>query len=125
MNACGSEDGRFKKVMQPTKLLFPIEKAIYLLTRETEPRQGGDKQKFWREVLGFESPESVRTAILDSIEIASLQFQRQDRYGERYQAVEWVQGLSGIGWWVRTGWIVRFDETAARFVTAIPERSQR
>lgn len=111
--------------MQPTKLLFPIEKAIYLLTRETEPGQGGDKQKFWREVLGFDSPESVRAAILDSVEVASLQFQRQDQYGDRYQAVEWIQGLSGIGWWVRTGWIVRFDETVARFVTAIPERSQR
>ncbi|MEO0521105.1 MAG: DUF6883 domain-containing protein [Cyanobacteria bacterium P01_A01_bin.116] len=111
--------------MRPTKLLFPIEKAIYLLTRETEPGQGGDKQKFWREVLGFDSPESVRAAILDSVEVASLQFQRQDQYGDRYQAVEWIQGLSVIGWWVRTGWIVRFGETVARFVTAIPERSQR
>ena len=112
-------------MVQPTELLFPIEKAIYLLTKETEPKRGGDKQKFWCEVLGFDSPESVRAAILNSIEVKNLKFQRQDQYGDRYQAVEWIQGLSGIGWWVRTGWIVRSDETTARFITAIPERSQR
>jgi hypothetical protein len=111
--------------MQPTELLCPIEKAIYLLTRDTDPGQGGDKQKFWREVLGFDSPESVREAILDGVGVADLQFQRHDQYGARYQAVNWIQGLSGVGWWVRTGWIVRFGETAARFVTAIPEKSQR
>jgi hypothetical protein len=112
-------------MMQPTELLCPIEKAIYLLTRDTEPGQGGDKQKFWREVLGFDSPESVREAILGSVEVADLQFQRHDQYGTRYQAVNWIQGFSGVGWWVRTGWIVRFGETTARFVTAIPEKSQR
>ena len=69
--------------MRPTKLLFPIEKAIYLLTREPEPGQGGDKQKFWREELGIDSPESVRAAIIDSVEEASLQFQRQNQYGDR------------------------------------------
>ena len=110
---------------QPSGLLFPIEKAIYLMTRNAEPGQGGDKQKFWREVLGFDSPESVREAILTSVEVADLEFQRQDQYGDRYQAIKLVQGLSGVSWWVRTGWIVRFGESAARFVTAIPEKSQR
>lgn len=85
---------------QPSELLFPIEKAIYLLMRDTEPGQGGDKQKFWREVLGFDSPESVREAILTSVEVADLEFQRQDQYGDRYQAVKLIQGLSGISWWV-------------------------
>ena len=112
-------------MMQPSELFFSIEKAVYLLTRDAEPGRGGDKQKFWRELLGFDSPESVREAILTSVEVADLEFQRQDQYGDRYQAIKLVQGLSGASWWVRTGWIVRFGESAARFVTAIPEKSQR
>ncbi|MEL6380883.1 MAG: DUF6883 domain-containing protein [Cyanobacteria bacterium J06626_18] len=110
-------------MVQPTALVFPIEKAVYLLTRDTIPGKGGDKQKFWREVLGFESPDTVRSAILDAVKLADLTFQRQDQYGDRYQAVSQIQGSSGIRWWVRTGWIVRSGETVARFVTAIPERS--
>lgn len=109
---------------QPTNLVFPIEKAIYLFTRDTEPGQGGNKQKFWREVLGFESPEAIREAILDSIAVTDLEFRRQDQYGERYQAVSLIQGMTDSSWWVRTGWIVRSGETAARFVTAVPERSK-
>ena len=50
---------------RPTKLSFPIDKAVYLLTRETESGKGGDKKKFWREILGFDSPELVRESILD------------------------------------------------------------
>ncbi|WP_219898725.1 hypothetical protein [Phormidesmis priestleyi] len=52
---------------QPVSLVFPIEKAIYLFTRETKPMEGGDKQKFWREVMGFESPEAIREAILAKV----------------------------------------------------------
>jgi hypothetical protein len=107
---------------QPTELVFPIEKAIYLFTRDTEPGQGGDKQKFWREVLGFESPEAIRSAILESVTVTDLAFRRQDQYGERYQAVTLIQGMADKSWWVKTGWIVRSGETAARFVTAVPER---
>jgi hypothetical protein len=35
-----------------------------LLDRATEPGKGGDKRKFWREVMGFEDPETIREAIL-------------------------------------------------------------
>lgn len=108
---------------QPAMLVFPIEKAIYLFTRSTTPEQGGDKQKFWREVMGFESPEGVRAALLDVVAVADLTFQRQDQYGDRYQAINRIQGRSGLDWWIRTGWIVRTDEVVARFVTAIPERA--
>ena len=111
-------------MVQPTALVFPIEKAIYLFSRETVPRQGGDKQKFWRQVLGFESPEAIRAAILDSLTVADLIFQRQDHYGERYQAISYIQGKTGVSWWVKTGWIVRSSETVARFVTAIPTKAR-
>jgi hypothetical protein len=109
---------------QPTELVFPIEKAIYLFSRETVPGQGGDKQKFWREILGFESPEAIRAAILDSLTVADLTWQRQDQYSDRYQAISYIQGETSMGWWVRTGWIVRAGETAARFVTAIPTKAR-
>ncbi|MEM9818630.1 MAG: DUF6883 domain-containing protein [Cyanobacteria bacterium P01_D01_bin.6] len=111
-------------MVQPTALVFPIEKAIYLFSRETVLGQGGDKQKFWRGVLGFESPEAIRTAILDSLTVADLAFQRQDQYGERYQAISYIQGKTGVSWWIRTGWIVRSGETSARFITAIPAKAR-
>ncbi|MGF1601616.1 MAG: DUF6883 domain-containing protein [Thermosynechococcaceae cyanobacterium] len=63
-------------------------------------------------------------AVLNSVKVADLQFQRQDQYGERYQAISLIQGVSGISWWVKSGWIVRSGETVARFVTAIPQKSQ-
>lgn len=110
---------------QPVSLVFPIEKAIYLFTRETKPMEGGDKQKFWREVMGFESPESVRDAILAETMIDLLEASGQDAHGYRFQAVVLITGQTGVSWQVRTGWIVRYGEDVARFVTAVPERSGR
>lgn len=110
-------------MVQPTALIFPIEKAVYLFTRDTVPGQGGDKQKFWQTVMGFESPAAIRAAILDSVTVADLVFQRQDQYGDRYQSISRIRGETGVSWWVRTGWIVRSGETVARFITAIPEKT--
>lgn len=107
---------------EPTALAMSIEKAIYLFTRDTVPGQGGDKQKFWQTVMGFESPTAIRAAVLGAMTVADLVFQRQDQYGDRYQAVSRIRGETGLIWWVRTGWIVRPGETVAQFVTAIPER---
>jgi len=104
-----------------TQLLFPIEKATYLLTRETQPGEGGDKKKFWREIMGFSSPEMVRDAILNSVGVDSLAFQKHSRHGARYQAVSLVRNISGTPRRVRTGWIVRSGETVTRFVTAFPQ----
>lgn len=110
---------------QPVSLVFPIEKATYLFTRETKPMEGGDKQKFWREVMGFESPEAIREAILAKVMIDLLEASGQDDHGYRFQAVFLITGLSGVSWQIRTGWIVRYGEDVARFVTAFPERSGR
>jgi hypothetical protein len=110
---------------RPASLELPINKAVYLFSRETEPGQGGDKQKFWRQVLGFESPEAIREAILARVTTDMLEAQGQNEYGHRFQAVVLITGPSGVSWRVRTGWIVRFGENIARFVTAIPERSGR
>lgn len=112
-------------MIQPVSLVFPIEKATYLFTRETAPQQGGDKQKFWRAVMGFDSPEAIRAAILAKVTVDLLEARGQDTYGYRFQAVVSMTGLSGVTWQVRTGWIVRYGEDVARFVTAIPERSRR
>jgi hypothetical protein len=36
---------------------------------------GGDKRKFWREVMGFEEPEAIREAILAIVSLEMLQLQ--------------------------------------------------
>jgi hypothetical protein len=112
-------------VTQPVGLVFPIEKAVYLFTRETELKTGGDKQKFWREGLGFESPEAIQEAILAEVTVDLLQTRGQDNHGYRFQAVVLMTGRSEVSWQVRTGWIVRYGEDVARFVTAVPERFGR
>jgi hypothetical protein len=103
-------------------LFFPLSKAEYLLSRESLPGVGGDKQQFWRRILGFDSPESVRDMILTTVKIEDLQLVGQDQYGDRYQAINLIQGKSGIFWRVKTAWIVRSNESIARFVTAIPDK---
>ncbi|MEL6351870.1 MAG: DUF6883 domain-containing protein [Cyanobacteria bacterium J06627_28] len=108
----------------PTALFFPIEKAAYLFTRKALPGAGGDKQKFWEDVMGFASPENIREALLSSVTLPDLYFQKTDAYGDRYQAVTEVCGHAGVSRWVRTGWIVRHNETIARFVTAVPEKAR-
>lgn len=107
---------------RPTQLFFPIEKAVYLLTRETEPGKGGDKKKFWREILGFDSPELVRESILDGLQVDDLAFNRPSRHGDRYQAVSSVRDITGSSHRVKTAWIVHPNETTARFVTAFPQK---
>jgi hypothetical protein len=106
----------------PTRLEFPIAKAQYLFNRATEPGKGGDKRKFWREVMGFESPEAIREAILAEVSLDMLQPQSQNEQGELYRAYIQVTGASGISRRIRTVWIVLFDEDVARFVTAVPDR---
>lgn len=106
----------------PTRFEFPIAKAQYLFNRATEPGQGGDKRKFWRDVMGFESPEAIREAILAEVSLNILQPQSQNEQGELYRAYIQVTGASGISRRIRTVWIVLFDEDVARFVTAVPDR---
>lgn len=109
----------------PTRFDFPIAKAQYLFSHATQPGVGGDKRKFWREVMGFESPEAIREAILAEVSLELLQPVGQNDYGDRYQAVILMTDSSSIVWQIRTGWIVLFDSDIARFVTAFPERFRR
>ena len=106
----------------PTRFEFPIAKAQYLFNRATEPGQGGDKRKFWQEVMRFESPEAIREAILAEVSLDMLQPQSQNEQGELYRAYIQVTGGSEICRRIRTVWIVLFDEDVARFVTAVPDR---
>ncbi len=106
----------------PTRFEFPIAKAEYLFNRATEPGQGGDKRKFWRDVMGFESPEAIRETILADVSLEILQPQSQNEQGELYRAYIQVTDVSGISRRIRTIWIVLFDEDVARFVTAVPDR---
>ena len=86
---------------------------------------GGDKQKFWRTVLGFESSESIREAILSQVTIDQLDSNGANNYGEQYQVVILIEGPSKVIWQIKTGWIVLIGEEVARFVTAVPERFGR
>jgi len=107
-----------------TRFEFPLAKAIYLLNRATEPGMGGDKRKFWREVMGFEEPEAIREAILATVSLEMLQLQDMSEYGTRYRAYIEIVGPSGVSHWIRTVWIVLSNEEVARFVTAIPARNE-
>lgn len=80
---------------------------------------------FWYKVMGFQSPEAIREALLAEVSIDLLQLQGQNAYGDRYQAVILITGPSGVAWLIRTGWIVLIGEDIARFVTAVPERFGR
>ena len=42
-----------------------------------EPGVGGDKRKFWRDVMGFKSPEAIREAILAKVSLKLLEQQKQ------------------------------------------------
>ena len=106
----------------PTRFEFPIAKAQYLFNRATEPGQGGDKRQFWRDMMGFESPEAIQSVILAEVSLDILQPQSQNEHGDLYRAYIQVTGASGISRRIRTVWIVLFDEDVARFVTAVPDR---
>lgn len=80
----------------PTRFEFPIAKAQYLFNRATEPGQGGDKRKFWQEVMRFESPQAIREAILAEVSLDMLQPQSQNEQGELYRAYIQVTGGSEI-----------------------------
>jgi hypothetical protein len=112
-------------MIQPVSLEFSIRKAEYLLNYAALPGEGRDKQKFWREVMGFESATDIQEAVLAKVSVDLLQPQGQNDYGDRYQAVVLIEGPSGVSRLVKTVWIVLFDEDVARFVTATPQRSRR
>lgn len=111
--------------MSVDRLEFPLAKAEYLFNHTTAPGEGGDKQKFWRTVLGFESPEAIRESILATVTIDSLEPKEPNDYGEKYQVTVLIEGPSSVAWRIRTGWIVLTGENVARFVTAVPERFGR
>ncbi|MBD2017273.1 hypothetical protein H6F96_25320 [Microcoleus sp. FACHB-53] len=107
---------------QRLRLEFPLAKAEYLLTRAAEPGQGGDKQNFWRGVMGFESADEIREALLAVFSTDMLQPQGQNAFGDRYQAYVPITGPTGLSRQILTVWIVLFGEDVARFVTAFPDR---
>jgi hypothetical protein len=110
---------------QPQRLDFPLAKAEYLLTRVAEPGKGGDKQNFWQNIMGFQTAEEIRQAILAEVTADSLQPKEQTVFGDRYQVSVRVTSPTGVSRYVITGWIVRFVEDTARFVTAVPDRKRR
>ena len=106
----------------PSRLEFPLPKAQYLLNYTARSGQGGDKRKFWRELMGFESPEAIREAVLAAVSTDMLQPQSQNPQGELYRVYIQLTGPSGLSRRIRTVWIVLYNEDVARFVTAVPDR---
>ncbi|MBD1873119.1 hypothetical protein H6F75_06470 [Nodosilinea sp. FACHB-131] len=106
----------------PEGFEFPLEKAEYLFSAGAKPGLGGDKQRFWTVVMGFRSPAAIRAAILSVVTLETLVYQSQNEYGKIYRAYLSLNGPSGLARRVRTVWIVEFDRTVARFVTAVPDR---
>ena len=103
---------------------FPLAKAQYLLSYRGEQGKGGDKSRFWQNVMGYDRPEAIRDAILQQITPQDLVFQRQDAYGKRYTAVILIAGQLKRSREILTAWIVLNDENIARFVTAVPQRKR-
>lgn len=108
--------------MKIHRLEIPLAKAEYLLNYTTEPGEGGDKRKFWREIMGFHSAELLQATLQAEVSLEMLQLKSQNAFGELYQARVTITGPSGKSFRIRTNWIVRFGEDIARFVTAFPER---
>jgi len=104
---------------------FPLKKAEYLLNYQVESGKGGDKQRFWREVMGFQSAEVLRNILLAEVSGDLLQSSGQNDYGKLYEAIMGITGPAEISFQVRTIWIVLFDQDIARFVTAYPERRKK
>lgn len=108
--------------LEITRVEVPLAKAEYLLNYQTEPGEGGDKRRFWREVMGFHSAEILRNALLAKVSTDLLQSSGQNAFGYFYEASVWITGPSKRSFLVRTVWIVLLEQDVARFVTAYPER---
>ena len=54
------------------RLEFPLAKAQYLLSYSGEQGKGGDKSRFWQNVMGYDSAEAIRDTILQKITPQSL-----------------------------------------------------
>lgn len=106
--------------MTISQLSFPLAKAEYLLVYTTEPGEGGDKHKFWRILMGFQSPVTLREAVLNVVSLELLQPAGDNAFGTLYQAVVLLTEPSGMSRFIRTIWIVLSGEDIARFVTAYP-----
>jgi hypothetical protein len=104
----------------PSSFEIPLAKAQYLFSRANGT--GGDKQKFWREIMGFNSPEEIRNAILNAVTLDLLVFQNQNEFGRLYRAYLNLSGNSALTRRIRTVWIVLFDDDIAKLVTAFPDR---
>jgi hypothetical protein len=107
------------------RLDFPLAKAQYLLSYSGEQGKGGDKGRFWQNVMGYDSAEAIHEAILQKVTPQDLMFQRQDDYGDRYIAEILVANHREQLREILTAWIVLKGENIARFVTAVPQRSRR
>jgi hypothetical protein len=110
----------FDKLTSPNYFDIPLAKAQYLFSRGNG--QGGDKQKFWREIMGFTSPESIKEAILKEVTLNLLEPQNQNEFGQLYRAYINITGESGLTRRIRTVWIVLFYDNVAKLVTAFPDR---
>ena len=104
-----------------TALDIPLAKMLYLLNFRVEVGAASDKARFWRGEMGFQEAEELRRSLLMVLSVDQLQRTGQNSYGWRYNAVVELTGPSGVAWRVRTGWIVLFGESVARFVTAFPD----
>jgi hypothetical protein len=106
----------------PESLDFPLAKAEYLLTCLAEPGTGGDKQNYWQNILGFQSAEAIRQAILSEVTPATLEYGGVHPYGDRLTATVQIATPKGKSRPIMTIWLIRFNENVARFITAFPVR---
>ena len=90
----------FDKFTSPNYFEIPLAKAQYLFSRGNG--KGRDKQKFWREIMGFTSPEAIKEAILKEVTLDLLEYQNHNEFGQLYRAYIDITGKSGLTRRIRT-----------------------
>lgn len=111
--------------MRIDRLEIPLAKAEYLFSHSTAPGEGGDKQKFWCEILGFDSAEAVREAILAQVTPDNLEKTTPNAYGERYQSIIEITGHPAESDTSKPFGQFLAGEKIARLVTAVPQSIRR
>ncbi len=86
---------------------------------DTTSPKGKDKAALFAKLLGFtlEDAESLRHQLETKALQSTATFQREDKYGRRYQVDIPVEGKSGQEKIVKTVWLISQDNSEAWLVT--------
>lgn len=87
--------------------------------------QGGPKARVFAAVLGLTRADwgYLREQLLAGVKVAPAAPRGSTQWGELHEALVEVRGGGGRVVWVRTGWILRFDDERPHLTTAYVDLS--